>query len=169
MFLSEILASRGLSTERLKLVRHKDKRWDVEELKAEGWLEAYQSYQGQPVFKGCEHLLSFVGEERGRSRFFGAFRVGPCSAAERVPLPEGCLHVDWGLAGNVHDELTRCAAFDDLEDRLVIDWGKGALAWRFAFFDSGDVFANGSKQEALELESFFQNKLGTRAFGLNAN
>lgn len=131
--LLEMLALRGLKPNptTTKIVRHRDKRYDVELLLRQGWLEAYQSFQGKTIFDRCELLLSFIGEESGRSRFFGAFDVGSRSdaAMQVAMLPSGCPHVEWASAGRHHYALDRRRGLEDLEDRLVIDFGNGARMW----------------------------------------
>ena len=49
-------------------------------------------------------------------------------ASAAASLPDGCPHPDWKLSGNFY-KLTKRKGFEDLEGRVVIDWGKGALAW----------------------------------------
>lgn len=128
--LSELLAVRGLTLDRkrLKLVRHKDSRFDVRTLRSTGWFDVYQSYQAKPVFDRCSAIVTFLGEHSSGSVFVGVYDVGARRGASEVPLPEGCPYPQWGTAG-FHYPLVKRAGFEDLEARLVIDWGKGALAW----------------------------------------
>lgn len=39
------------------------------------------------------------------------------------------------MTGNWYYPLERCHGYEDLEDRVVIDWGKAALAWHQWFTD----------------------------------
>jgi hypothetical protein len=116
-----------IESRNLKLVRHADTRIDLDALIRAGFLEAYESIQSRPVFHRCDLVLRFVGEEGTRARFAGAARVvghragvGPCPPG--FPCPE-----IWG--GNWTYDLEPVATFDELRDRLVIDWGQSARAW----------------------------------------
>jgi hypothetical protein len=112
-----------------KLVRHQDDRFDIPALIREGWFELYQSLQARPVFDGCEQLISFVGDGSGRARLIGVYRVLNQSAATKSLIPKSCPYQEWGVTSKYHYELERRAEFANLEGRVVIDWGPGALAW----------------------------------------
>jgi hypothetical protein len=125
-----LLEMKGLDTsKRIKLVRHQDKRYDVSLIYSLGQIEIYQSYQGKPIFE-CDYIVSFVGFGGSWARMTGVYRVGIRQPAENVPLPPDFIYQDnWDTEGGVHYELEEVPGFEDLKDRVVIDWGKGALAW----------------------------------------
>lgn len=132
--LIELLKLRGFefNPKRTKLVRHKDERIDIGLLRRQGWLEAYQSFQGRTVFDSCDMILSFIGEPYGRSRFFGAFSVGQRIDAAKAKrhIPAGCIAGEgWARHGRHYYALTRLRGLEDFEDRLAIDWGAGTRAW----------------------------------------
>ena len=135
--LSELLAARGFrpDSKRVKLIRHKDARFDLEELRGAGWFETYQKFQSKPVFDGCDQIIVFLGERGASARFIGVYDVGPRSAADPTLLPSECPHPEWAKAGTSYYPLKKCSGFEDLEDRVVIDWGKAALAWHQWFTD----------------------------------
>ncbi|MBK9090190.1 MAG: GIY-YIG nuclease family protein [Holophagales bacterium] len=125
----DLLQLRGFApTGKVKLVRHQDSRWDVHELLRSGWLETYQRFQGKPVFDGLEYIVSFVGLEGSRARLLGVYRVCGSRPSGEVPLPPGRPFSDWQKSGICYD-LERDEAFAEFEHRIVVDWGKGALAW----------------------------------------
>ena len=111
---------------RTKLVRHKDPRWDMHRLRRAGTFDVYQSFQRRPIFDGCDHLISFIGEDGTRSRFVGIYRVGERTPSDTADLPAGCPEA-W--RSSYHYALTRVLGFEDLEGRLVIDWGTGTRSW----------------------------------------
>ena len=135
--LSQLLSVRDFNPDRkrVKLVRHKDSRFDLEALRRTPWFDVYQQYQSKPVFDGCTQILSFLGEEGAKSRFVGVYDVGPRQSAADVPLASDCPHQEWWGSTHNHYPLQKRSEFDDLEDRLVIDWGKGALAWHQWYSD----------------------------------
>lgn len=129
--LSDFLGKCGFRVDarRVKLVRHKDARYDIEHLRAKGWFDAYQGIQTRPVFDGCDHLAVFVGEEGTAARFIGVYEVGRRTSATLALLPSDCPHREWAGPGRVFYPLAKVRGLEELEERLVIDWGKGALAW----------------------------------------
>jgi hypothetical protein len=114
--LRQILNSQSLMLEgkKAKLVRHKDSREQylhiVKDRKA---LLEYQKEQAKDIFKGCDFIVSFIGDERKRSRFVGVFKVGKSKIRN----------------GKFYYELDAVPEFEDLVDRLVIDWGNNAISW----------------------------------------
>lgn len=129
--LLELLSARGFVpiAKRVKLVRHKDSRLDLEALRSAGWLDTYQKYQSKPIFDGCDQIVVFFGEEGFNSRFIGVYDVGARKPAEESSLPPEFPHPEWAQAGHFFYALEKRSGFEDLEDRLIIDWGKAALAW----------------------------------------
>lgn len=99
---------------RVKLIRHKDRREEYRELikSREGLLE-YQKEQSKEIFKGCDYIVSFIGQERRRSIFFGVFKVN------------GVLRRN----GKLYYDLKELKEFHDLVGRIVVDWGDGTLSW----------------------------------------
>lgn len=99
---------------RVQLVRHKDNRKEYRDiLKDRNILIEYQKKQSAEVFKATDYIVSFIGQERGKSLLFGFFKVNGVSKGD-----EGFYY-----------ELEEIHICQDLIDRVVIDWGKATLAW----------------------------------------
>lgn len=128
--LSELLAARGFvpDAKHVKLVRNKTSRVDLESLHREGWLGVYQSFQEKPVFDRCQQIVMFLGEEGFGARFVGVYDVGVRQRSTRRMLPNSCPYPEWAESPCFYP-LRKRGGFEDLEDRVVINWGKGALAW----------------------------------------
>ncbi|GAB3879670.1 hypothetical protein GCM10028824_43490 [Hymenobacter segetis] len=113
--LQELLHHRRLPRHsRVKLVRHRDTTGGVDVYalyrdEPEKFL-AYQRRQKKEVFKNCEYLVSFLGEDGRRARFVGVYAVGPVEAMGQDAL-------DY--------TLTEMRGYEDLKERVIIDWGKG--------------------------------------------
>ena len=127
----ELIRASGFAADvrQVKLVRHKGDDLDMDQLRNEGWFETYQCFQSKPVFDGCTHIVSVIGEDATASRFVGIYEVQGSTTASPALLPEHCPYTQWGTESRVFYTLKKCPGFEDLEDRVVIDWGKGALAW----------------------------------------
>jgi hypothetical protein len=125
----ELLSPRGLDVgASCKFVRHQDKRYDLGKLEREGLIGLYQSYQAGPIFE-CDYIVTFIGVEHRRGRFYGVYRVlGHVPASER-PLPPGFPYPTFTNPGDVFYSLEELPGFEDLKGRVVIDWGSGTLAW----------------------------------------
>jgi hypothetical protein len=126
----DLLKLQGLDpTKRIKLVRHQDGRWDMQEFLRRGWLETYQSYQARPVFDGLDAIVVFVGVGGTKARFTGVYEVtGREERSADVQLPHG-MPRDSVSGAPYWYELRKMDGFDELEHRLVVDWGAGARAW----------------------------------------
>jgi len=135
--LLELFTARGFTPHRrrVKLVRHKDGRINIEGLIRRGLFEKYQQFQGDTIFDGCEQIVAFVGERGTKSRFVGVFDV-----EARRPATKTADFVDpqapaWIRGAKYWYPTTRRNEFQDLENRLVIEWGKGTRAWHQWFVD----------------------------------
>ena len=127
MNIVELLRLRGLDTEKkIKLVRHQDSRYDLHELMTTGLIETYQACQKRPVLE-CDYMASFIGMSHSRARFLGVYRVLGRQRVSQVKLPHGySLPED---PENYFYSLERVSGFEDLEERIVIDWGGSARSW----------------------------------------
>ena len=103
-----------LKNSRVKLVRHKDNRYEYKDLiKDKSELLKYQRQQSKEVFKDCDYIISFIGLERRKSLLFGVFKV---NGIEKT-------------GDHFYYDLVQIPEFDYLVDRVVIDWGDNAIAW----------------------------------------
>jgi len=113
-----------------KLVRHQDHRYPVQELCRHDWLELYQSYQSKPKFHGVKQIISLYGLSGTRAGFYGLYKVlGYRLASEGHTLTTCDWSQEWRQKSRFFYDLERDPRFDDLRDRLIIDWGPGTLAW----------------------------------------
>lgn len=62
-------------TKLTKLVRHQDRRFDLERLYRTGDFEFYQSMQRRSVFGSCEQVVSFMGRPGTHAVFVGLYRL----------------------------------------------------------------------------------------------
>ena len=103
-----------LEGKRVKIVRHKDGREEYRHvMKDREALLEYQREQAKDVFRGCDYIISFIGLERKRSVFIGVFKINGSGTKD----------------GKHYYDLKAVPEFDDLVDRLVIDWGNNAISW----------------------------------------
>lgn len=129
MKLIETLKTYGLNIElKTKLVRHQSSNYDLNRLFANDQIELYQSVQRKNVFSNCKQLVSFIGDGGSRSKFIGVFKVHKEIASPSRKWPEGYLYPEM-FPGNYFYELEKDKTFQDLEGRLIIDWGPSTRSW----------------------------------------
>ena len=123
----DLLRLKGLDCgARVKLVRHQNAKYDLYELMVTGHLETYQSYQAKPVFN-CDYIVAFFGMPGNKARFIGIYEVGNrWPVKDRPPPPDYPLEIS---PEEFQYELNELPGFDDLKERVVIDWGKSTRAW----------------------------------------
>lgn len=128
--LCELLFARGLPRRprRTKLVRHQTNEWDLHALVANGQIDLYQSNQSRNIFGACDFVAAFIGERHSLARLIGVYSVG--SVADEPnrawPIDYLCPQI---RPGRYWYEMKKLPAFSDLDHRVVIAWGKSALAW----------------------------------------
>lgn len=132
MNLSELAAMRGLDlSKKIKLVRHQDSNYDTNHLYKIGMLDFYQSIQSNDVFGNCEYILSFLGYERTKAIYIGAYKVNGKSKFDNLvtQVPAGYPYMDILNQPLIHYDITKITLLNDLIDRLVIDWGNATRSW----------------------------------------
>ena len=130
MKFQELLAGKQINWERVKLIRHNLTNEVVAANYEQGYLELYQSVQSPTRFKNCDMVISFLGTEGTNGVFQGCYRVGDFKPYRRTQFPDD-FTPDGGMNEDksVVYELSKTDLLADMKDRLVIDWGKGAINW----------------------------------------
>lgn len=124
--IQELLFNRGLDPQsNTKLVRHKSKEIDLYNLYRTDKRKflKYQQQQGRDVFNGIDFIVSFIGEEGTLSRFIGVFRI-----MRKRKLSEPRISVEGGYY-QFQYEIAEVRGYEDLIERVIINWGNGAIKW----------------------------------------
>lgn len=129
--IKELLALRNLDiNKKIKLVRHLDtRRIDLHHLHQEELLNLYQCYQSNPVFDKCEYVVSFLGIENSKAKLIGVYKVNERKLAVEKPLPSNFKYPEIFPPNGYYYELEPVNGFEDLNGRVVINWGGSTLAW----------------------------------------
>lgn len=110
---------------RIKLVRHIDPRFDLRTLYINNkpvFLK-YQNYQSNDVFKDCDYIVSFIGEDNSTARFIGVFKI--------VGKTVGILNYEENnicFGANFSYVMEEQSGFSDMADKVVINW-RNPRAW----------------------------------------
>jgi len=126
----DLLMMRGFDpTCKAKLVRHQDKRFDIAKLIRDGWIDLYQAHQGRSIFSNCDFIVTFMGDGGTRAKLLGVYRILEERASTPNDIPKESPLVEWRHRPGYFYELEHQQQYVDLEGRVVIEWGAGALAW----------------------------------------
>jgi hypothetical protein len=111
-----------------KLVRHSHPK--IEAFVDSGIIDIYQAYQSKPIFHNVNYIVSFYPAGGSRAIFYGVFEVTGKRNGQDDDAPIGCEDaVEWQKQCAHFYELRRVPGFEELEHRLVIEWGKAAISW----------------------------------------
>lgn len=93
--------------------------------------EIYQSLQpSENFFKGRRYVLSFIADGKALSRFVGCYEIlGVRPASEVDKSPSFPIPDMYDRPGHVCFDMKKTTCMEDLDNRLVIDWGKGTLGY----------------------------------------
>ena len=127
----DMLKTRGFDTNSsFKLVRHKSTNHPIEKLIDNDLFEQYQCVNKKERFE-CDFVISFIGKESTKALFWGVYKVSGKIKADKANLTKEYKNEfptdDFKLMN--YYLLKKQKAYEDLEQRIIIDWGKGTKAW----------------------------------------
>ena len=131
--ISKLLSEAGLDiTKKIKLVRHKDSRkeqliegepgvgnpyeWYIKDRQK---FINYQGEQSEDRFKDVDYIVSFIGEEGTTARMVGVYRILGLDEEKMKRIANGRFFY----------KMEEVNGFDELKERVIIDWGKSAITW----------------------------------------
>ncbi|MCQ8130249.1 GIY-YIG nuclease family protein [Methylomonas rivi] len=142
--LADLFQYYGLKPEKIKLVRHGTEKTRQKKNVQLSILEIfqtdlekfcyYQSFQQPKKFSKAEHIASFARTRGTTALFLGVWdikgKLPPTEFNEQLlsRFREFQTEFDW-TEEMVWYDLQRNPTMNELSQRLVIDWGKGTLAW----------------------------------------
>lgn len=98
----------------VKVLRHKESKWDLWELRGKGRFDHYQNRQSWDVFGNAHYIISFIAERNRYANFVGVWKV----ISKHKNIPKGFRYKTKEISG-----------FKDLERRLIVRWGEGTRSW----------------------------------------
>jgi len=135
--LHELLKSRNFDfSEDAILVRHKDKRINIFDLIEQNYFEFYQSTQNRKSFEKAKYMIVFIGLESTKALFYNVYKINGTRELKTNDFPKGFAETfTWWNSEYIQTkqikwyDLEPLSGFDDLKERIIIDWGQGTLAW----------------------------------------
>jgi hypothetical protein len=93
-------------------------------------LEVYQRYQKKPRFHKVKQIVTFYGLPDSRAGFYGVYKVVSAAPAIEGPiLPAYAWSREAHQGGGYYYNLERDPRFDELRDRLIIQWDPPLINW----------------------------------------
>ena len=131
MHLSSIFKEYGVDIEKTKLVRHPLNKPDIRRVYEKGMIEPYQATQSKNCFDNCRYIASFIGTAKTEAKFIGMYEITDTITGPKVKeyMPEGYPYPEHFDDEHIYYVMKKMEVMSDMENKLIIDWGKGALAW----------------------------------------
>lgn len=118
------------ANKKVKLLRHKDSRVDINDLIRLGQFNYYQAVQKKPILHNCDYMVSFLGLESSESILFGVYKINKVSLVKKEKRPKNFLLPEICNKDDIYFyHLEKLGGFEELENRLIIDWGKSTRSW----------------------------------------
>lgn len=131
MQLADILKMYGIKARDTRIVRHTTNRKEIREIVELGLFDLYQSYQKTKVFRDSKYIITFIATEGKNAILHGLYTVKQVEKTDTLPLElHPIMNIEnWGSGPYYKYELERDYLLEDLEERLVIDWGGSTISW----------------------------------------
>lgn len=126
---SDILRKAGIDPEKVKLIRHSLSDDDFRNCFDKNMIRAYTSVQKPGFSKGYEYWCVFIGGEHTTARFYACYRVHGSAPDTPDLKPKGFPVAAWFHGNLAYYDLEPVSELSEYKNRLVIEWGKGTLAW----------------------------------------
>lgn len=128
---SDVLKKAGLDPTKVKLIRHSLSDKEFKKCYDQGpqMVREYTRIQKPNFSKGYDYWCVFISGKSTSARFFACYRVGDCVPDTPDRKPEGFALDDWFQGERAQFDLEPVDVLCEYENRLVIDWGGGTLAW----------------------------------------
>ena len=135
--LNELLKNRNFDYSKdTILVRHKDKRINIFDLVEQNYFEFYQATQNRKSFDKAKFMITFMGLESTKALLYNIYRINGVKNLKTVDFPKGFINkCPWWTSEYIQTkqikyyDLEPLPGFDDIKERIIIDWGQGTLAW----------------------------------------
>ncbi|NOR51403.1 MAG: GIY-YIG nuclease family protein [Gammaproteobacteria bacterium] len=133
MNLYDIIQIYGLNPTEFRFVRHGFKEINpLDTYRNDPELfNAYQSIQAKGKFGKAKYIAVFAPYHGTQGLFLGVWAIeGEIVPSSKAPVAQRKLvkHFGWAMDGSYYD-LAPVETFNDLSERMVIEWGGSTVAW----------------------------------------
>ena len=89
----------------------------------------YTRVQSDTFSKGYDYWCVFISDKSTTAKFFACYKVNGGACDTQDVKPDNFPLEDWFQGQKMFYELEHIDLLKEYEGRLLIEWGKGALAW----------------------------------------
>ena len=126
---SDVLKNVGLDPKRVKLIRHSLGDKAFKKCYDKGMVEEYTGVQSETFSNGYDYWCVFISDKSTTAKFFACYKVNGGVIDTQDTKPKGFPLEDWFQGQRMFYNLERIDLLKEYEGRLLIEWGKSALAW----------------------------------------
>lgn len=161
MNLIDLLPLAGIDISKsIKIIRHSSKDNEIVKVFTENRevLEQYQALQ-KPNLLNCDYVVSCI-KDKNRTIVQAVYAVEGHRAAQPADIPSHTLIQELMKKEDIqqlsYTLLKRVNSFEELEQRIVIDWGKSAISWQQSLNNNPkpviEIRAKGKIEEFLDYD-----------------
>lgn len=136
LYLSDIMKRAGLNPDEVMLIRHSlnNKEFNIcysADKLNKGIVFEYTRHQKEKFARGKKYWLVFVSDNKTTARFYGCYKVigAPVKSDKSMANPLFPLQDWYGKDDDYLHQLEQTDIMSDMQDRLIIEWGKATTAW----------------------------------------
>ena len=126
---SDVLKNVGLDPKRVKLIRHSLGDKAFKKCYDKNMVEEYTRVQSETFSNGYDYWCVFISDKSTTAKFFACYKVNGGVIDTQDMKPKGFPLEDWFQGQRMFYNLERIDLLKEYEGRLLIEWGKSALAW----------------------------------------
>lgn len=126
---SDVLKNVGLDPKDVKLIRHSLGDKAFKKCYDKNMVEEYTRVQSETFSNGYDYWCVFISDKSTTAKFFACYKVNGGVIDTQDTKPKGFPLEDWFQGQRMFYNLERIDLLKEYEGRLLIEWGKSALAW----------------------------------------
>lgn len=126
---TDILKKAGLDPKRVKLFRHSMSSEQFKPCFEKNMIQEYTAVQSVGFGKDYDYWAVFISDRGTLAKFYALYKVNGSQPSTKDVMPEGFPHEDWFDGKSEYFDLEPLDLLQEYEKRLIIDWGRGTLAW----------------------------------------
>ena len=149
MHLSSIFKEYGIDIKKTKLVRHPLNKPDIKDAYVRNMIQDYQSAQNKTCFDNCKYIATFLGTNKTEAMFYGMYEITDMLTGSKVQdkMPKDYPHPEHFDENHVYYVMKKMDVMNELEEKLIIDWGKSTLSWFQWASNDKEVLSIANRQE----------------------
>lgn len=132
LYLEDLLNRAGINPNDVMLIRHSYGDSTFAKCAEAGKIREYTQHQQENFAKGSKYWMVFVADKGTQAKFYACYEIvaGPNKADISMCSPDFPFPEWYEKNDEYVFELQESDIMREYNDRLIIDWGKGVIAWK---------------------------------------